>query len=113
MTITGLAWAFGAEQVLLVAARASLGRGAGGGSLARKLARSVGTRSMLRRAAAEPGRRAMAARSIAHRPLGIDDDARLAGREQAVAIGLDQAAPLLARALGQRKLTSGMSTMSR
>ena len=36
-----------------------------------------------------------------YRPLGIDHDPRLAGRKEAVPIGLDQPTPLLARALGQ------------
>ena len=87
-------------------------RGAGGGSVARKLARSVGVRSRLRCATGEPGGATMR-RLDSHRPRGIDDDARFAGREQAVAVGLDQARALLAGPLGRRKLTSGMSMISR
>jgi len=47
------------------------------------------------------------ARFHPHRPLGVDDDARLAQREQAVAVGLDEAASLLARTLRQAEAHVG------
>ena len=91
MTMTGLACSPAGVVVLFWAARL-LALGAGGGSLVEKLARSVGDESILSRAVVRRAGSPWLPARCGMGP-GIDHDARLAGGEQAVAIGLDQAAP--------------------
>jgi len=104
MTTTGLAWGLGAAAAPASSGSrpgVSFGRGAGGGSLVGRRELEIDARDHRARPALRT------ARLHAHRTLGVDDDARLAGREEAIAVGLDQTPTLLARPLGQPKARVG------